>query len=91
MQFTDSLSENTEVVRELLAGVPADARNRAKRAAIAIENTWNKLKKDYPRDPAVALGAAFAIFKLAEMITSDEREAQREGKGLIVTLDDPRR
>lgn len=84
MQFTDSLSNNLEVVTELLQGVPPSSRQRAKKAAAMIEKAWTQLQKDYPRDPAVALGAAFAVFKFAEKIT--ETGADGSQPGLIQLL-----
>lgn len=78
MKFTDSVSENLEVVRELLAGVPPGTRNRARAAAIAIETAWEKVRKDSmdTRDPAVVLGAAFAIFTLADRMVQAERNGE---------------
>lgn len=84
MQFTDSLQENLEVVTELLRGVPPDARHRARKAAAMVEAAWNAIQKDHPRDPAVALGVAFAIFKFAEKITTVGDDGQQ--KGLIQFL-----
>lgn len=83
--FTDSISENIETLRELLGGLPPEARKRAKKAAVTIENVFTGLQKDYPKDPAVALGAAFAVFLLAERLC----EAPEQGgsdKGLIQLL-----
>lgn len=85
MQFTDSIDENVETIRELLGGIPQEAQNRAKKAAVLMENQFTRLQKDYPKDTAVALGAAFAIFLLAQRIV----EAPKEGdgsKGLIQLL-----
>lgn len=79
MQFTDSLSENLEVCAELLRGVPPDARNRAKKAAASVERVFTALQKDHPRDPAVALGFAFAIFKYCEKITARDDTGQQPG------------
>ncbi len=83
--FTDSVDENVDTIRELIAGLPPGARNRAKRAAIAIENTFARLQKDHPKDSAVALGAAFAVFLLCQRLV----EAPQQGgsdKGLIQLL-----
>lgn len=74
--FSDNISGNLELVRELLNGVPPDARNRAKRAAMCIEEAWEKVRKDSQdtRDPAIVLGAAFAIFMLADRMVQAERD-----------------
>lgn len=85
MQFTDSIDENVETIRELLGTTPPEARARAKKAAVMMENQFTRLQKDYPRDNAVALGAAFAIFIMAQRLV----EAPKEGdgsKGLIQLL-----
>lgn len=84
MQFTDSLNENLELCRELLRGVPPDARHRAKAAAAAVEKVWNDISKSAPRDPAVALGVAFAIFVLAAKVT--EVGANAEQPSLVKLL-----
>ena len=68
MQFTDSISENISLLEELLRGVMPAHRKMAQRAAVQIENTFTRLQKDNPKNAAVALGAAFAVFKLAERL-----------------------
>ena len=83
--FSDSISENIEILRELVGGLPPQHRNMAKKAATAIENVFTGLQKDHPKNPAVALGAAFAVFLLAERLC----EAPEQGgsdKGLIQLL-----
>ena len=66
--FSDSISENIETLRELLGGLPPQHRRMAKKAAVSIENVFTSLQKDHPKNPAVALGAAFAVFLLAERL-----------------------
>jgi len=66
--FTDSIDENVETLRMLLSGLQPEHRRRAKKAAVSIENNWNALVKDNPKDKAVAVGAAFAIFLLAQRL-----------------------
>ena len=68
MQFGDSISENVELITELLRGVMPAHRKMAQRAAVRIENVFMQLQKDNPKNAAVALGAAFAVFKLAERL-----------------------
>lgn len=84
--FTDNISGNLELVKELLQGIPADARNRAKRAAVCIEAAWEKVRKDSQdtHDPAVVLGAVFAIFMLADRMVQAERDG--ESRPLIQLL-----
>lgn len=66
--FTDSIEQNVELLRELIGGIPPGRRRQAKAAAVAIEKTWNDLIRDNPKNPAVALGAAFAIYLLAQRL-----------------------
>jgi hypothetical protein len=72
--FSDSIDENTETLRELLRGLPPSARSRAAKAAAAIEKAFMNLQKDHPKDGAVALGAAFAIFMVAAHLVEDAKE-----------------
>jgi hypothetical protein len=83
--FTDSIDENIEILRELLGGIPPEARRRAKRAAVEIENVFSGLQKNHPKDPAVALGAAFAVFLLAQRLV-EAKEQGGSDKGLIQLL-----
>lgn len=83
LQFTDSLAENKELVAELVRGMPPAAQARAKRVAFAFERFFNQQVAENPKDPAAALGAAFAIYELAARITRMERGAEGAGQGLI--------
>jgi hypothetical protein len=85
MEFTDSVAENAEILTELLRGIPPEARRRAKKAAVTIENVFTGLQKDHPKDIAVALGAAFAVFKLAERL-KDAKAQGGSDKNLIQLL-----
>ena len=88
MEFTDSVSENVEILAELIRGIPPEARNRAKKAAASLENVFSQLKRDYPRDPAVALGAAFAVFIMAQRMVEAPKQgdSSADGMGLIHLL-----
>jgi hypothetical protein len=86
-EFTDSVGGNVELIAELLAGMPHSARPRCVRAAVAIENVVNQMRKDSPKDPAVALGVAWAIFKIAEALVQPNESGQKsDGDKLILTL-----
>jgi hypothetical protein len=70
--LSDSVNENVATLTELLRSIPPQARHRARTAATSIEKVVNDLRKDYPRDPAVALGTAWALaMMLDRMIQSD--------------------
>ena len=86
IEFNDSIENNAEVIAELLRGVPPAQRNKAKRAAVAIENIVTRLQKDHPKDPYVAIGVAFCIFKLADRIVNAPKQGDSEERGLIQLL-----
>ncbi|MGO9723622.1 MAG: hypothetical protein ACLPOA_24280 [Methylocella sp.] len=83
--FTDSIDENVELLRELVGGIPPESRRRAKRAAVTLENWFTKLQKEYPNDPVVALGAAFAVMMLAQRLVEAPKQGDSD-KGLIQLL-----
>lgn len=84
--LTDSIGETLSMVGELLRGVPPESLLRAKAAAVRVEQVINGLKRDYPNDPVVLLGVAFAIFKIAELLIEANRDAEKKGAGLIQLL-----
>jgi hypothetical protein len=79
--FSDSVTGNKEIMRELLAALPPSQRDYAKRAAMKIEKAFTDLQRDYPKNAAVALGAAFAIYTIGERIVEQTKES--DGGGLI--------
>jgi len=85
MKFTDSIEANLEIITELLSGIGPQHRNRAKRAAVAVENVVVRLQRDYPKDPSVALGAAFAIYTLADRLVK-AGDGGKSDEGLIKLL-----
>ncbi len=84
--FTDSINENVETLRELLGGIPPESRRRAKKAAVTLENAFTRLQKDYPKDAAVALGAAFAILILAQRLVEAPKQGDKAEGSLIQLL-----
>ena len=82
--FSQNIQENCEILKELIGGIPPSQRNKAKRAAAKIEKAFTDLQKDYPKDAAVALGAAFAIYMIGARIVEQAKES--DGKGLIQLL-----
>lgn len=83
--FKDSIDENVEILRELLGGIPPESRRRAQKAAVMLENTFTRLQQDHPKDAVVALGAAFAIFKLAQRLVEAPKQGDSD-KRLIQLL-----
>lgn len=79
MMFTDSIDENVETIRELLGGIRPEDRKRAKKAAVMVENMVVRLQKEYPKDAAVALGAAFAIYMIAQRFVQNQKEQPERG------------
>ena len=84
--LNDNISETLDGIQELIRGLPQVQKERAKHAAVALEATFQKLRKDHPNDPATALGAAFAIFTLADRLVSIERDCETKGHGMIQLL-----
>jgi hypothetical protein len=76
--FSENISENCETLKELLRALPPSHRNRAKRAAAAIEKVFMGLQKDNPKDGAVALGAAFAIYMIGAKIVEQAKEGKHD-------------
>lgn len=83
MEFTNDIDENCEVIKELLRDLPPEPKSRAKYAAMSIEATWETLRRQHPRDPAIALGAAFAVYTIAQRMVAQDKEAVASGGGLI--------
>ena len=81
--MTDSVSATLEQIQELLRELTPEAKGRAKYAAMAFEQTFQTLRTNHPRDPAVALGAAWAIFTLAERLIGIDNQGEQQGSGLV--------
>jgi hypothetical protein len=79
--FSKDIDENKEILVELMRGLPPSQRNYARRAAMKIEKAFTDLQKDYPKNAAVALGAAFAIYSIGARIVEQAKES--DGKSLI--------
>lgn len=76
--FSNDIEENCETMKELLRALPPSARGRAKMAAAAIEKVFMGLQKDHPKDGAVALGAAFAIYMIGAKIVEQAKEGKHD-------------
>ncbi len=83
--FSDNIDQNLEVLRGLLGGISPESRRNAKGAAVAIEKTVMSIVKQHPKDPAVALGIAFAIFTIAERLVQ-QNEHNDPGPGSLIQL-----
>lgn len=86
IEFNDSIQNNTEVVRELLAGATSDFRRRAQRAAVQLEGTIIRINASTPADPATSLGVTFALLKILGLLMEAEKQNAQAGKGLIQLL-----
>jgi hypothetical protein len=76
--FTNNIDENCEILKELLRALPPSTRGRAKYAAAQIEKVFTGLQKDHPKDGAVALGAAFAIYMIGAKIVEQAKEGKHD-------------
>jgi hypothetical protein len=81
--LNDNITETLEGVGELIRELPPEARERAKYAAMAFEQLFQKLRVAHPSDPAIALGAAWAIFTLADRLVKLDNEGEQQGSGLV--------
>lgn len=77
--FSKDIEENCDTLRELLRGLPPSERGKAKMAAAKIEKVFMGLQKDHPKDGAVALGAAFAIYMIGARIVEQAKEGKHDG------------
>lgn len=85
-QFTDSISENVELLQMLLQDAPPNMRGEAKRAAVAVEKVIDGLRRDGRGNQGMALGTAFALFMIAQKFVEDSTEQGSQGNGLIQLL-----
>jgi hypothetical protein len=76
--FTKDIEENCEIIEELIRALPKSQQPRAKYAAATIEKVFTGLQKDHPRDGAVALGAAWAIYKIGAKIVEQAKEGKHD-------------
>lgn len=76
--FSNNIDENCETLKELLRALPPSTRGRAKYAAAQIEKVFVGLQKDHPKDGAIALGAAFAIYMIGARIVEQAKEGKHD-------------
>lgn len=76
--FTNNIEENCDILKELIRALPPSHRHRARAASAAIEKVFVGLQKDNPKDGAVTLGAAFAIYMIGAKIVEQSKEGQHE-------------
>lgn len=86
MLFTDSVSENEEVVRELISNMPPGAKARAQHACKMFDTLFFAIRKENPKDPAIILGTMGFIMKHAATLAK-AGEAADSGGNLIELLD----
>lgn len=83
--FTDSIDGNLELLQMLLQDLPPSRQQEAKKAFMAIEKVFRGLQADNPRNNAVALGTACAIYTIASRMVG-EAEDGVENQPLIDLL-----
>lgn len=66
MQFSDSIDENMELIRQLIGNLTPGQKERAKRVAVKIEKVALAIQKDGQGDPAGGLGLVFAVMFIAQ-------------------------
>jgi len=77
LQFTDSIDQNLELLQELIDGMPQGAKVRGQNAAAAVGNVIHALRRDNPKDPAVAIGVALAIFSVGQQMVHAQAETDK--------------
>lgn len=77
--LTDSIDQTIDNIAEALRQMRPDMRKKASEAAAMIEKVVMKLRADHPRNPAVALGTVFALYKLAETFRDSEANSAAKG------------
>lgn len=80
--FTDSLQENHDLIVEIINDAPPNAKASAKAAACALENTFNAILKDNPRDPGTRIGLTFAVIMMAQRLV----EQAKAGESPLIKL-----
>ena len=83
-RLTDSIDNTLEMLKEILRAAPPDARRQSQAAACHIENAFMQLRRDFPNNPNIALGCAFAVFTIANMLV-ESQDDKKEG-GLVQLL-----
>lgn len=68
----DSIEDNLEILGLLFGNMPRSAFERSKAAAKALEREMRRIVADHPRDPATALGLAFAAHQMAKLLVKSK-------------------
>lgn len=84
--LSDSINDTLDKVAEALRRLRPDQREQAKDAAVMIERVIMKLRADHPRNPAIALGVVFAVYKMAERFLESDKEAAAKSDSMINLL-----
>ena len=69
--FTDSIDGNLDLLRMLLQDMAPGRQQEARRAFTVIEKAFRGLQADNPKNNAVALGCAIAIFTIASRLVGE--------------------
>lgn len=77
--FSDSIENNCEVLDQMIRALPPSQRHKAKVGAEKIEKVFQGIQHDYPKDGAVTLGVAWAIYKIGQKMVEQSKEGQHEG------------
>lgn len=71
--FTDSVQGNLDLIKEIINDAPPSAKANAKTAAVRLEQTFNAILKDSPRDPGTRIGLTFAVYMMAQRLVEQEQ------------------
>lgn len=85
--LTDSISENVAVLETLVRELLPAKRQECWKASAHIERAFNQLRRDNPKNHAVTIGAAYAIYKIAEQLSkASGTDSNDPTQGLIQLL-----
>lgn len=83
-RFTDSITQNLEMIQSILTEIPPHARNKVRKIAAQFVDLADKVRKDHPNDVTAALAVAFASYYMANHMT--EASQNGDDKPLIQLL-----
>lgn len=81
--FSDSIEQNIELLESTFHSLGAEGFAQAKFAAKVIEQTFMKLRQDYPANRGISVGAAYAVHKIAQRIVEASNADKPESRILL--------
>jgi len=73
LQFSDSIEDNLNTLREVIAGMPHGAQVRARKMGEKLVDVITAAMKENPKDPAIGTGVCWAVHFMAQHMTKDNK------------------